>query len=70
MHKEFLLRGNQNGTLQICTLTLGQVYPQLLVEEIHHLYCKDKQLLVLKGSNIGILGGRVHYERLPCALYI
>ena len=70
MHKEFFLRWNHNGILQICTLTLGKIYPQFLVEEIHHFYCEDKQLMVLKGSNIGILGGRVHYERLPCALYI
>lgn len=70
MHKEFFLRWNQNGILQICTLTLGKIYPQFLVEEIHHFYCEEKQLMVLKGSNIGILGGRVHYERLPCALYI
>lgn len=32
MHKEFLLRWNPNGILQICTLILGKVYPQFLVE--------------------------------------
>ena len=60
MHKEFLLRWNPNGILQICTLTLGRVYPQFLVEEIHHFYSEDKQFMILKGSDIGILGGGVH----------
>lgn len=59
-----------NFTHDICTLTLGKVYPQFLVEKTHHVHCVDKQLMVSQRKQRWYLGGRVHCERLPCALCI
>ena len=59
-----------NFTNGLCTLTLGKVYPQFLVEETHHLYCVDSSSCFWKGAMLVFWVGEfiTRVYSVPCAL--